>query len=177
MTRVRAADKDENIQDRVHADRTCSENPRISGASLRTSLSRRCKNWSYSNALCGNYRYLESTLRPTLLPTLPRRSSRCPSVWFPISPPLSRPGFLALQPERLATSSSGDEDDVRRRRDQHVPTALPSGNYRKPRLSEEATLAHPFFPLSFSFLRCILSSFGFPLLHPFFVRFSRLLST
>lgn len=95
---------------------------------------------------------------------------------FPF-PPLSRPGFLALQPERLATSSSGDEDDVRRRRDQHVSTALPSGNYRKPRLSEEATLAHPFFPLSFSFLRCILSSFGFPLPHLFFVRFSRLLST
>lgn len=45
---------------------------------------------------------------------------------------------------------SGDEDDVRRRRDQHVPTALPSGNYGKPRLSEELTLAHPLLSLSLS---------------------------
>lgn len=30
MARIRAADRDKNIQDRVHADGTCSENPRIS---------------------------------------------------------------------------------------------------------------------------------------------------
>lgn len=49
--------------------------------------------------------------RVPCLPLLaPRTDLGCPSAWFPISP-FSRPGFLALQLERLATSSS-----LRRRR-------------------------------------------------------------
>jgi len=60
----------------------------------------RCKNWSHSNVLYGNYRYLESTL--LLLPLAQIPLSIDVVSYFP----LSRPEFLALQLERLATSSS-----------------------------------------------------------------------
>jgi len=64
---------------------------------------------------------------------------RCPSTWFLISPSsvwISR----AATREISGLVVSGDEDDVRRRRNQHVPMALPSGNYGKPRLSKETSM-------------------------------------
>lgn len=63
-------------------------------------------------------------------------------MWFPISP-FSVWISRAAPREISGLGVSGDEDDVRRRRGQHVPTALPSGNYGKPRLSKEAILDGP----------------------------------
>lgn len=80
-------------------------------------------------------------------------------MWFPISP-FSVWISRAAPREISGLVVSGDEDDVRRR-GQHVPTALPSGNYGKPRLSKEAILDGPCTSVSL-FLSLVPLSF----LHP-----------
>lgn len=68
---------------------------------------------------------------------------------FPISP-CSTWISRAAPREISGLVVSSDEDDVRRRRGQHVPIALPSGNYGKPRLSKEAILDGPCTSVSLS---------------------------
>jgi len=125
--------------------------------------------FNYSNVLCGNYRYLERI--PCLPASRPDLAVHRRGFSFPLSLVwISR----AATREISGLVVSGDEDDVRRRRNQHVPMALPSGNYGKPRLSKEAILDGLCTPgalsLSLSLSLFLSLSFSLGFLCPFHPR-------